>query len=101
LSNLVGNAFAHTDAGEVRIDVEQGRLRIANSGDAADPATRWEQQQAFSKREGSSGFGLGFAIVRSLCDRHGVDLRIESAQGRVVASIAVDSGPATPSGGAR
>jgi hypothetical protein len=55
LSNLVGNAFAHSEAGEVRIDVEGGRLRIANSGGGIDPALRGQLQQPFVKREGSAG----------------------------------------------
>jgi signal transduction histidine kinase len=90
LSNLVGNAFAHTDAGEVRIDIDRGRLRISNTGDGADPALRWQLHQVFSKREGSSGFGLGLAIVRRLCDRYAIDLRIESIDGKVIASVAID-----------
>ena len=90
LSNLIGNAFAHTDAGEVRIDVDRGRLRIANSGDGSDPALRWQRQQPFSKREGSSGFGLGLAIVRRLCDRYAIDLRIDSAHDKAIASIAIE-----------
>ena len=93
LSNLIGNAFAHTTAGKVRVDLEHDRLRIANSGDATDPAARWQLQQAFSKRDGSSGFGLGFAIVRRLCDRHRIDLRIEHGDGTVIASIGLDPPP--------
>lgn len=94
LSNLVGNAFSHAAAGEVRIDAVDGRLRIANSGDAGDPTARWRQPRAFSKRDGSSGLGLGLAIVHRLCERHRVDLRIEDAQGRVMASIPLDNGHA-------
>jgi signal transduction histidine kinase len=90
LSNLIGNAFAHTDTGDVRIDVDHGRLRIANSGDGIDPALRWQLQQPFSKREGSGGFGLGLAIVRRLCDRYAIDLRIESVDDQAIASIAIE-----------
>jgi signal transduction histidine kinase len=90
LSNLIGNAFAHTESGDVRIDVDRGRLRIANSGDGIDPALRWPLQQLFSKREGSRGFGLGLAIVRRLCDRYAIDLRIDSVDDRAIASIAVE-----------
>ena len=87
LSNLVGNAFSHTDRGSVRIDLAGARLRIANSADGSDPATRWREPKAFSKREGSSGLGLGLAIVRRLCERHRIELRIEDAQGWVMASV--------------
>ena len=90
LSNLVGNAFAHTASGAVRIDIDQGRLRIANSGDGGDPERRWRLQQPVGKREGSEGFGLGLAIVRRLCDRYGIDLRIEGVEGGAVASLAID-----------
>jgi signal transduction histidine kinase len=93
LSNLVGNAFSHCERGAVRVDVEGGRLRIANSGDASDPAARWREPKAFSKRDGSSGLGLGLSIVRRLSERHGIDLRIEDAQGRVIVSIASVAGP--------
>ncbi len=87
LSNLIGNAFAHTARGAVRIDIGHGCMRIANSADGRDPVSRWQQPQAFSKREGSAGYGLGLSIVRRLCDVHAIDLRIEEAQGVVVASI--------------
>ena len=90
LSNLIGNAFAHTAGGTVRIDVEHGRLRITNSVDGSDPASRWQQPQAFSKREGSAGHGLGLTIVRRLCDVYGIDLRIDDAHGVVVASIGLE-----------
>ena len=90
LSNLIGNAFAHTAGGEVRIDVADGRLRIANSADGGDPAARWQQPQAFSKRAGSDGYGLGLTIVHRLCDVYAIDLCIDDARGLVVASIALD-----------
>lgn len=102
LSNLVGNAFAHTAAGKVRIDAAQGRLRVANSAEGADPSRRWQLPQPFGKGEGSTGFGLGLVILRRLCDRYGIDLRIDEAEGGVMASMALaatgsaaagDSGP--------
>ncbi|HUD40831.1 MAG TPA: HAMP domain-containing sensor histidine kinase [Dokdonella sp.] len=76
LSNLIGNAFAHTERGSVRIDLADGTLRIANRGHAIDDALRAALHQPFTKREGSAGFGLGLAIVQRLCDRHGIALAI-------------------------
>ena len=77
LSNLIGNAFAHTESGEVRITGIDGRLSIANHGHTIDDALRASLHQPFRKREGSSGFGLGLAIVQRLCDRYAIDLLIE------------------------
>lgn len=91
LANLVGNAFAHTEAGQVSVDVHQGRLRIINSGQGIDPAVQDDLHRAFSKRRGSAGFGLGLAIVNRLCDRYGIDLRIESLPDATIASFAIDA----------
>lgn len=83
LSNLVGNAFAHTTDGEVRLDVNAGRLRISNPGNAV----QGEDFEPHVKGSASAGFGLGLSIVRRLCERHGIDLRIESTEGCVIASV--------------
>lgn len=91
LANLVGNAFAHTRAGEVHIDVAAGRLRIRNTAPAGDPDTI---VRPFAKGEGSAGFGLGLAIVHRLCDRFAIDLRIEGTEHATVASFSVQQGRA-------
>ncbi|RYD14414.1 MAG: ATP-binding protein [Lysobacteraceae bacterium] len=67
-------------------------MRIANVADARDPAMRWREAEPFSKRDGSSGLGLGLAIVRRLCERYAIDLRIEEAREQVIVSIPVEDG---------
>ncbi|WP_058834346.1 sensor histidine kinase [Luteimonas abyssi] len=95
LANLVGNAFAHTDDGVVRIDVDDGRLRIVNPGGGVQEA----DFQPHVRGEGSAGHGLGLAIVRRLCERYGVDLRIGTQAGRTVAGIRLlPPSPATSMG---
>jgi signal transduction histidine kinase len=89
LANLVGNAFAHTDAGEVIVDVHDGRLRIVNTGQGIDPAVFEDLHRAFNKGRDSTGFGLGLAIVGRLCDRYGIDLRIESLPAATIASFRI------------
>lgn len=87
LGNLVGNALGHRQGGAIVIDWHDGRLRVANQvADTEaffDPALR----DAFGKRDDSTGWGLGLAIIDRLCQRHGLDLRIERDRDRVLVSI--------------
>lgn len=78
LSNLVGNAFSHSEAGEVRIDMDERGLCIANHGHPVDARLRNSIHEPFSRREGSAGFGLGLAIVQRLCSQHGLLLQFDS-----------------------
>lgn len=87
LANLVGNAFAHTHAGFVRIRCADGRLHIDNSA-PLDPAVHGELHSAFVKSQASTGHGLGLAIAARLCERHAIDLRIESDEQVTRASFA-------------
>ncbi|WP_156170469.1 HAMP domain-containing sensor histidine kinase [Luteimonas sp. FCS-9] len=87
LSNLVGNAFAHSSAGEVVIEIDAGWLRIANPGTAiAADAFR-----PFARGDASAGFGLGLAIVRRLCERHGIALRFDAEAGGPAARLRLSS----------
>ena len=88
LSNLVGNAFAHTRDGRIVIDMEDRTLRIANPGHGV----REEDFAPFAKGADSNGFGLGLSIVRRLCERHGIALRIDGVSGQTVARLTL---PAT------
>ena len=66
LSNLVGNAFAHTRGGRLVIDMEGRTLRIANPGHGV----REEDFAPFAKGADSNGFGLGLSIVRRIIHWH-------------------------------
>ncbi|HUG73023.1 MAG TPA: HAMP domain-containing sensor histidine kinase, partial [Steroidobacteraceae bacterium] len=96
LSNLVGNAFAHAECGQVRIELAQGRLCIANRSSSLSADDLSDLYQPFRKREGSAGFGLGLSIVRRLCDRHAIDLRIDSTGDEIHASFAPLAGGDAP-----
>lgn len=90
LANLLGNAFAHGEHGDrpgepdIRIELRRSRLCISNR---ASTALRDDDFEPFRKGKESTGFGLGLAIVRRLCDRHAIDLRIEHGNGMTTVSF--------------
>ncbi len=81
LANLVGNAFAHTRQGRVRIAAEGTGLVIEDSGPGVAPEVRQRMFEAGAKGEGSSGFGLGLSIASRLAARLGIGLAIGDAPG--------------------
>lgn len=87
LANLIGNAFAHTDSGIVQIDFRDRRLCVTNNGKPIDAELASRLYEPFSRSEHSDGAGLGLAIVRRLCDRYDVALRIEGDGGNIQASL--------------
>jgi signal transduction histidine kinase len=90
LANLVGNAFAHTDGGVVRIWVQENALCIRNpTREGADFTAR--QAVAFRKGPDSEGFGLGLAIVQRLSARYQIALALEHRDDEVVVRMLLRS----------
>ena len=72
LSNLIGNAFKYTQAGEVIVSVGHGRVTIEDTGPGinAEDAEKLFERGVRGTRVGKGG-GLGLAIVRRLCELYG------------------------------
>lgn len=89
LANLIGNAFAHTVAGTVRISSHGGLIRITNplSGDPHD----MEGSRAFASSS-ETGFGFGLAIARRLCQRFNLDFKLVLEGNQVIATLALMEG---------
>lgn len=77
---LLDNARYHADPGELKIScsVERGswRLSVQDQGPGIDPAQAEHIFEAFqrgeqSRSQGSSGSGLGLAVVRAIAQAHG------------------------------
>jgi signal transduction histidine kinase len=100
LSNLVSNAFAHTQQGEIRIYVEAGSLVVADSGPGIAPALRERLFEPGAKGEASAGFGLGLSIARRLGERVGIDIAIDSTPGGGTRARLSWPGPGCKPGGA-
>ncbi len=87
LSNLLGNAFAHSEPdSSVRVWTHNRRLVIGNlshNGLSAQAA------EAFHKHPASTGLGLGLSIVQRLSDRYDLALRLTQEHGFIQASFAL------------
>jgi two-component system OmpR family sensor kinase len=92
VSNLVGNAIAHTPAGSaIRIGVGtvDGRavLELADTGPglpqdaAARVFDRFYRADTSRNRDQGGGAGLGLAIVWSLVTAHGGEVTLETSPG--------------------
>ncbi|MFW5816780.1 MAG: sensor histidine kinase, partial [Wenzhouxiangella sp.] len=84
LGNLIGNAVRYTAEGEVRVEVEQGQVRILDTGPGiAEEELPHVFDRHFRGRQtaGSKGSGLGLSIVKRLCDLYGWRLRFRNRSG--------------------
>lgn len=81
IGNLVGNAFAHTRAGEVRIGFGNRRLMVSDTGPGIAPELRARMFDAGVRGPASGGYGLGLSITSRLAARSGIGLAIDSDAG--------------------
>lgn len=83
LSNLVDNALRHTEDGEIRFLWREGTLCIEDTGTGIAPEALPHVFERFYRAPGGrgGGFGIGLAIVKKICDRHGWRIAVESANG--------------------
>lgn len=80
LGNLIRNAILYTDKGEIRIDIEENQLTIADSGPGIPQSSIDSIFEPFNRasNENASGYGIGLTIVKRLCDRFHWDIQVSS-----------------------
>jgi signal transduction histidine kinase len=89
LSNLIGNAFKYTQAGDVVVTVGYGRVTVEDTGPGFKPedADKLFERGVRGTQVGMGG-GLGLAIVRRLCELYGWKVSLAPRpQGGAVATI--------------
>jgi signal transduction histidine kinase len=86
LSNLIDNALRHTDGGEIRFRYQDGTLCIEDTGCGIAPEVMPHVFERFYRAP--DGLGIGLAIVKKICERHGWRIAVESA---VQASVPLSS----------
>lgn len=83
IGNLLRNALAYTDQGEVRVMIERNRVRVVDTGPGMDTDRVNQLFKPFVRGEGSAkpGYGVGLAIVKRLSDRFGWAINLQSKMG--------------------
>ena len=82
ISNLIRNAFQHTDQGEISIRLTAGELRIADTGHGIAETELAHIFQRHYKGSDSRGEGIGLSLTKRICDRYGWDIAVISRRGR-------------------
>jgi len=82
LGNLIRNAIDNTDAGEIKVTLFENGFSVKDSGRGIEA----DEIELIVKRNyhgtGSSGYGLGLYLVKSICEIYELKLEIESAVGK-------------------
>ncbi len=82
VSNLIRNAFAFTEVGEVRIRVEARRVMVCDTGRGIDSGDEAHIFQRYYKGSASQGAGIGLSLVKRICDRYQWEIRLTSEEQR-------------------
>lgn len=89
VNNLVVNAIRHTDAGDVRIIINDRSLTVKNPavGGALDGSEMFVRFH--SGDSAHSGAGIGLSIVKAICDLHGWSVRYDYSGGCHLFTVAL------------
>ncbi|MCD4674797.1 MAG: HAMP domain-containing histidine kinase [Desulfobacula sp.] len=78
VTNLIRNAFHYTIEGNVLIKIKNEYVEISDTGEGIKSEDLNKITTPHIRGENSSGFGIGLAIVKQLCDRFSWKFEIES-----------------------
>lgn len=78
LSNLIGNAFQHTQQGTVTIQSHDNQLHIIDTGKGIEESIQPHVTDALMKGSDSQGFGIGLSLVTRLCEHQNITLKIKT-----------------------
>ncbi len=84
LDNLLSNAIKYNKkGGEIDIRLKEGVLSISDSGCGmadCDKERIFERYVRCNDYQG--GFGIGLTLIKRICDEYGIDIEVQSEQGK-------------------
>jgi signal transduction histidine kinase len=81
IGNLLRNAFAYTDQGEIRAHLDADSLTITDTGIGIEPEDLPRVFDRYYSSERSRGAGIGLSLVKRICERYGWHITIDSKPG--------------------
>lgn len=86
IDNLLSNAVKYSDIGtEVRIEMEAGRMKIANTGPAIPEEKLPKIFERFSRAdERCGGFGIGLHLVARIAQQYAIRVEVTSTDERTL-----------------
>jgi len=80
IDNLLSNAIKYNiENGEIHLQVQNNILSIYNSGKAIETQNLFLIfEQYYQEDSQKKGFGLGLTMVKEFCDKHNIEIKIDS-----------------------
>ncbi len=83
LLNLIRNAVQYTSSGYIRVEFNNQRLSVSDSGIGIEPAyLPLLYERFFRGTTQGQGLGIGLAIVKRICDYYGWRIEVDSTPGQ-------------------
>jgi signal transduction histidine kinase len=82
VGNLVRNAIANTNAGEVKVTLFKNGFSVKDTGHGIEAHEIELVVERNYHGSDSTGAGIGLYLVKQICDMYGLDLAIESTPGK-------------------
>lgn len=84
LDNLLSNAIKYNKkGGEIDIRLKEGVLSISDSGcGMADSQKERIFERYVRCNDYQGGFGIGLTLIKRICDEYGIDIEVQSEQGK-------------------
>jgi signal transduction histidine kinase len=81
VANLLHNALAHTDHGQVVIGLDRRRLEVSDTGIGIRAEEMAQVFERFHRGPASTGSGIGLSLVKRICERYSWRISLDSRPG--------------------